>query len=354
MKRHSRTDPRRSKRILAWALAGFVAIQFVAGVLFDYAWTGIRFPHLREMLVRLEAEPRSPDVIVMGSSRSQTSIDPTELTHELRAGLGDPNFRVFNAVVPSSDGIAMELELNRILDAGHRPKLLLIEMTPATISRATTWYVTHLFRQVPWHEVPAHFWEVVLSGNIGRLAQARTVPLYRHRYEVLKSLRRETGFFAPVTEKYVSPADIPRAPFSEEQWLARLHPAEPDPAATERAGRGLQEVRKEIRFFGDKGNALDSLDRMLTRCRELNIRVVLVGVPVSSAYRGVIAPIGDEYHRILRQREQEYGVTFWDEHDAIPDHDFADYHHVTREGGLTFSRYLARKHLVPTLRDAPK
>ncbi|WP_020470671.1 SGNH/GDSL hydrolase family protein [Zavarzinella formosa] len=345
--RHVRPDIRRSRRVLSWALAGFFLIQFAGGLVLDYARPGIRFPMMRSMLDSLAMEPRSPDVIVLGSSRFQACVNATELTHEVRAATGKSDFRAFHAAVGGSDAIAMELALNNILDAGYRPGLVIVEMTPTTITRNTPWYNWHVARQIRWDNTPTHLGELTVSGQLGRFIQARLVPLYRHRYEIRKSIRASTGVFPPPQESQVSSADLPRPLLSEADWNKELSPRPLTPGEAELARKGVDIGWRELRAFGPNSNALDALDRMLTRCRELNIPVVLVGAPLSSVFREKTQPINETYHEILKRIQEKHGVEFVDAHAVIPDHLFVDFHHTTPEGSIVFSRWLARRLLVP-------
>ena len=217
-----RPNARSSRRVLGWAAGGFLAIQLAGGVILDYACPDVRFPLMRSMVEQSVAEPRPADVIILGSSRSDKSINATELTYAVRDATGDADFRAFNGTIGWSDALTMELALNRLLAAGAAPRVVIVEMTPVTVARNTQWYVTHTQRQLRWGDLPTHLGEIVGSHRVGGLVHDRVAPLYEHRYEIVKRLRVETGVFPPAPAPYTPPADRPRPEMSEEKWTELL------------------------------------------------------------------------------------------------------------------------------------
>ncbi len=345
-----RPHTRHSRRVLGWAAGGFLAIQLAGGVILDYACPDVRFPLMRSMVEQAAAEPRPADVIILGSSRSDKSINATELTYAVRDAAGDADFRAFNGTIGWSDALTMELALNRLLAAGAAPRVVIVEMTPVTVARNTQWYVTHAQRQLRWGDLPTHMGEIVGSHRVGGLVHDRVAPLYEHRYEIVKRLRVETGVFPPAPAPYTPPADRPRPEMTEQKWKELLAPRPLTAEESARAGAAADGVRREVRDFGPTGNGLAALERTLETCHARGIRALIVGVPVSAAYRNACAPVDAAYREILAAVCARHGATFFDAHAALPDHLFSDYHHATPDGGVAFARLLARQAVAPMVK----
>jgi len=344
----NRVNARRQGRILAWTAGLFVVLQLVGSVALDYVWPEVRFPLLAAMLDRLKAEPCRPHAFILGSSRFQSSLDAAELSHELRILTGQSDFRVFHAAVGGSDAITMELAFNEILDAGHRPKFVFIEMTPVTIARGTRWYGMHINRLIRWDDLPTHCGEIVRAGEGGRLLLERFVPLYRHRYEICKTLRTRLNVFAPPPVHYAA-ADPLANGMTDSEWRQHLTPRTMTEEEAGRGGSGADMVQREVRHFGVPGNAHAALERILVRCQALGITPFLVGAPVSQSFREACAPVRSAYLSQLSELKSKYDTAFFDTHASLPEHHFMDYHHTTKTGAIVFSRLLARQQLAPIL-----
>lgn len=344
----NRCNARRQARILGWTALLFVLLQLTGSVALDYVWPEVRFPLLAAMLERLQAEPCRPDAFVLGSSRFQSSLDAAELSHELRNLTGRSDFRVFHAAVGGSDAITMELAFNKILEAGHRPKFVFIEMTPVTIARDTRWYGMHINRLIRWDDLPTHCGEIVRAGEGGRLLLERFVPLYRHRYEICKTLRTRLNVFAPPPVLYAA-AEPLASGMTDSEWRQHLTPRTLTAEEAGRGGSGVDMVSRELRHFGVPGNAHAALERILVRCQALGVTPFLVGAPVSQAFRETCTPVRNEYLRQLSDLTLKYDAPFFDTHAALPEHHFMDYHHTTKTGAIVFSRLLVRQQLAPLL-----
>ena len=122
--------PQRGRRVLLWAVSAFIAVQLAASVLLDYAFPQIRFPKFYEQVARAEAFPSPPNIVFLGSSRTEVVLQEVESTLVIRELTGDPQVRCCNTYVPAGDLIVAERVLLQLLQHGVRPRYAVIEGLP--------------------------------------------------------------------------------------------------------------------------------------------------------------------------------------------------------------------------------
>ncbi len=79
----SRRTPR-GRAVLLGAGMAFAAIQLAAGVALDYGWPQVRFPAFYQSLARLDQRPRSPNVVLLGSSRTGHLLGEADVNQVMR------------------------------------------------------------------------------------------------------------------------------------------------------------------------------------------------------------------------------------------------------------------------------
>src|SRR5436305_605246 len=97
--RHQRM---RSRRALLWAGVVFVAAQLVAGLWLDRYGLRLRFPEAVQTLAAVHARPTTPDVVILGSSRTGNAICQ-DLSAAWVSRINDSAVTVFNGSVPAGD-----------------------------------------------------------------------------------------------------------------------------------------------------------------------------------------------------------------------------------------------------------
>ena len=340
-----RQDPARCRNVLAIGAAAFCLLQFAAGFAIDWVWPGIRYPELPDRLAKIALEPRTPDLVYFGSSRFGSAFSPAELTHELRDATGNPNFRAVGMTVPCGDTIAIERVYREMLRRDIRPPTIVIESAPYSYCAVNGWYSTHIFRQLECADLPEHGWEIAVSGNAGRFVLARTMPLYLHRYQLLKTL-----WAKPTMPQGAGPG--PRHKMTEAQYGHWLNPTTPVTQADhDRASGGAEMMGHAYRNYTVGGASIRALERILDECRQSGTRVILIGSPLSSAHRREITPeIDARYRGYVDKLAERFGVPFVDCRDVLPDSLMVDHHHILEpEGAVVFSRYAAREVIGPWL-----
>jgi hypothetical protein len=334
---------RRGRAILAWSAGVFAVAQLVSGLLLDYVCPEVR----SEMLARIDrtlcADPRGPDLVFLGSSRTAAGLYSGAVRRALREQFGDAAPRsVLNLALPAGDPISDELVLQHILRQGARPQLVVLEVAPDLVNANNPNIRTHIFRQMRWNDVPTYLPEAYQFGECGGLASNRLFPLFVFRREIRRVLT--TTPEPPVDgEEEMAP--------EWEQILCSTH-RDDEPAAVEKSRTGAEILRERFVKYHIGGMTDAALERVLICCRERNIAVLLLGVPVTSPLRELSTPeIAEVYRAYMEKLCRTYKCHFEDWADRLPDSDFTDVYHCNHAGGLHLSRQLALEVLAPLWRD---
>ena len=122
----------RSRRALVLGILLFCAVQAGLTRSIESDALPVRDPIFTEKIELLRKHPEfwsdstaRPRLLALGSSRTQLLIDAERL---------DPEFRAFNFGCSSCGPIAQWLYLRRLIDAGVRADVLLIEIHPALLA----------------------------------------------------------------------------------------------------------------------------------------------------------------------------------------------------------------------------
>ena len=351
-RRKDRLTPTRCRWIFGTGFVAFLAMQLAGGEIIDRWHPEVRCRDLAERLAEIRSLPKTPDLVYFGSSRFASGIDPVQLTVELRRELGQPDFRVAGAAVPGTDIFMMEKILDEMDRLGIQPPTLLIEVTPFNLLRVNGWYALHLYRWMTWSDIPEHFHDLTMTGDFGRMVTSRTMPLWIHRYHILKT------FWGPPVggglDDIADDEEIPADYVHEADIAKLLDPSRVTPDDIVRCADGLGGVERHYRRFPEiGGRAAATLERILTRCAQKGTRVILVSAPLSSAHRQASAPSEEAYFKYMHGLETKFGTPFVNCHSLLPDTLLRDHHHLKLpEGGMVLTRYLSHEYLPPLLKGS--
>jgi hypothetical protein len=344
MATHKR-DRLRGRRITFWFWGCFILSQLGAGLLLDHCLPQIRFPRAFQQFRALGRLPHSPDIVFLGSSRTESSLHDWTISQSMRHFTGDESIVAFNANVPGGDLISAEYVWQGLRRRGAHPAVLVIEVCPEEVNHLNDWLKLHVFRQLGWTDIPTYAEEVCRTKHLNRLAQARLLPLYIHRYELWKAAvqsLREVLLRPSATAKWVVPPGYQdmSALAEKEQALRPEQRAESD--------AGVHGVERCLRNYRPGGTSAKALKRILGQCKEEGIAVLLVGIPVSSVHRKVYTRfIEGRFGVYMKHLEQAYGCRYVDCRDQVPDWLFRDNHHALPLGGDYFSQRFAWEVLLP-------
>jgi hypothetical protein len=358
MRRRRAGFGRRSRAALVWAAGLFVAIQLASGVVLDYLKPLVRFPTAKAVLAVAHQDPTPPTFAFLGSSRTGASIHYDVLNHELTEP-GKPTPRSVSLAVPAGDAITMEFLLDRLIADGTVPTWAVMEVSPETVNAYNTWWMPlHVLRQLNWEHVPTHIGAAIKGNAAWPYLEARLVPTYTYRKQIIAETKVAVRDWLtkPATQAAADgtqvvghdPAPMPL------DWTDIIRaPTRNSDELIENSRVGSRTViRKSLTPYEIGGPVVAALERMLAKCRDHNIHVILLGIPTCSPHREEYTPaIESAYDAYLQRLVAEYGCRYVDGRDWVPDGEFLDTLHVDVAGGRNFTRRLARDVLKPLVSE---
>jgi hypothetical protein len=299
--------------------------------------------------VEREVLPGAPVVVMLGTSRTGNGFDARRAGERLRATLGR-GADAFNFGLPAAGPILHRVYLARLLAAGHRPALLLVEVLPPSVA------------VLPDGPLEAKF----LDGARFTRDEVDLLATYSLPGEKLARQRRET-LVAPWYDLRfpllgrVAPAAIPAGRRHDEGrtcdshgWYRVLEEVLPANAIADARARARRDYSPILRDLDPGGPAAQALSDTLTLAREHGIPTRLVLMPESSEFRALYSPRATmRLARWARDLALETGSPIVDARRWVPDADFVDGHHLLAGGAAMFTDRLTDQVLVPALARPP-
>jgi hypothetical protein len=344
---------RRGLRVLLWALSIFAFGQLGGGLLLDYCWPELRFPEVGRVLGNLRVQEHMPEVVCMGSSRSEGGFRSYIIDHLLGQFTRQAP-RTFNAALNGGDAVVANWLLDRMLREGRHPELLVLEVSPEFLSRRTPLLSQQVLRQMTWLDLPRYLPDAILFTHPMRLVTSRIMPLYMHRYEIRKQLILAASG-KPASSRPDTSVNVLDLDQHADRNLVDLPPNLPVPPAPPHVSPNpaqLTYLSACLKDFQLSKLETAALERLLRRCRGERIEVLLVGFPLMERGRALHTPEIDRvFLSYVHDLTTEYGCRFVDMRNRIPDYGFGDGLHVNDLGGEYFSQILAREVLIPMWRE---
>lgn len=346
-----RRDPAkqaRGRRIVLWLVGLFVAAQGIAGYGIDRHGLAFRFQIASNVLLEAEAGP-PPNVVWMGSSRSEGGVRPDVMNLGLWRRFGRHRVNLFNAAVPAGDPVVSEFLLDALLERGHRPEILVVEVSPDMLARPSGWVGMHVIRQTNWAEVPAILPEAARTQNAARLVMARMLPLYMHR----RNLRAVV--LPPPVSSEPSPLVSSRCwAMGHSHWAHRDDYPDPPPSpvlSSRRIDFDVGRLAQTFVGYRTDGVVSAALERLLARCDAEGISVVLVLPAVSQNFRDIYTPeVEVRFQDHLARLRETHPFEVVDLRDTVPDAGFVDLHHLDFDSGaLLYSRAALKRVVLPAV-----
>jgi hypothetical protein len=335
---------------LLWGLGVFFVVQLYAALLVTEWLPELRQPDYVQKVQRLEAlQARTPQrtltVVALGSSRTVNGLIGNEAERVLQQSLGHP-VTVCNFGAVGASPFTELLILRRLLEDGHRPDFLLVEVLPAQLHAG---YVMEDSREHYLPTVAARHSELDYLAEYGHRRERGALdwwlqwlaPAYTYRTALLPACH-------PLAHK------IP--PLMPDAW--GWFPLRPEQLAS-RSARLLEEAH---RFYGDYlqhldpgGHPVELLTMLLDLCRRERIPVALVLMPEGPTFRSWYGPGKLEHFRtFLNDLGQRHGVSIVDAMEWVDsDADYFDSHHLWIRGAEKYTHRLAGEALPPLLRGYP-
>jgi hypothetical protein len=331
----SRRLRRSGRAVLLWALLLYAlaqpALRAVIGrwppTLYQTAIRA-KWGQLRELTA---AAPDRPLLLMLGSSRTEAAFMAGLLDGQ--PGPGGRPWRAYNFGVPTVGALREGLQLREMLDAGIRPRLLLVEYLPPLLNQPQR----GLTAEENWADAP---W--LSATQLGRLWPYFAAPRRQGHQWLLGQLAAGYAFRGEI-QSLLSPAGTVTRPIYtvHDAWGWRLpERITPQLLATVRqvARNMYPESLRRFRLGAGPSRAMRDL---LELCRREQVPVVLVLTPESTTFRRWYSPAGrDEPRRLLEELRAEYRVPVIDATEWLPDSAFTDGHHVMPGGAWAFTNRL--------------
>jgi Protein of unknown function (DUF1574) len=333
---------KRSRLAVIWGVVCFVLFQVVLTTASETS-PRLRDPMYGDKLVKLrklrEKQPR-PTVVMLGSSRTGYGLNGIAAEDEL-----NNTATVFNFGIPAGGPITQSLYLNRLLEAGISPELLLIEILPSMLARRTTPLESELFfaDRVRHSELP-HLTQFGYDSDKVRERYWRSslLPVSHLRFQLMSRV-------IPSWLPFHLRMDAGRGG-DDHGWGTTITQT----ISKEKRAASLAQANREyapyLVDFTPGGDACRALESMLKVCHDRGIPVKLVLMPEGPIFRSWFPEVG--YLRLLAYLESiatDNGTSLVNARDWLDEDRFYDSHHMFAQGAEEFSRRLAREAIAPSL-----
>jgi hypothetical protein len=331
-----RPNLKRGRTILALMGALIFAAEIAAGILIDHAPLKVRFPVLANVLNSARQLEPSKKILFFGSSRFGNAVSAEAVTEVLQEAKVADGITVFNAQIPAGDPLVMEFETDKLLAAGIRPSMVVIEILPEVLSRRILWLTHHLGRQFRWPEVWNSLPDAYMTGTLYQALATRFNAVYMFRSEFQRWA--------------LDALKLPLESSNLGDENARKRAKRAQPADPEVLLKGAKFARKSVRGYEIGGLNARALIRMIERYSKLGTTIVFIAPPVSSPYRtGYGSPVDAAYLAYMQRLGKTYGTYFFDYRHRLADHHFWTPYYTNTDGRRHFSQLLAREVIVPLI-----
>lgn len=293
----------------------------------EYAWRETR------LLARLE-KPR-PFVLMLGSSRTEHGFHAGRMEEELTARTGQAVL-VHNFGISAAGPVGCLLNLERLLERGIAPDLLLVEVLPAFLMNkdGLPWEASWLHPGRLQHHEFQRLADLGISdeGLQSEWWSARVCPWFGYRFNIMS--RPLPGFGAG--QSRCDPYGWRRSPPLSEKERARVF-AE---------CQNKYQTRLAQFSIGPAGNALTELLQLTDR---KGIPTALVLMPESTTFQSWYSPEGRaELAELLKKLSCRHGTPIIDARSWVADEHFSDGHHLLADGARIFTDRLSQT-MLPIL-----
>lgn len=349
-RRHRLARPNRPVRAarreasIAIAVGGvlFATLQLGLGIAAERSHT-IKDPGYADKEAKLAAleaaHPGRPRVIMLGTSRTGFGFDAGRIEEQL-----DGKAIVFNYGIPASGPITHVIYARRLLERGHTPDLLLLEVLPPGLA------------ELPDGPLEAKF----LFGDRLRRDEVNTVVGYGFPQIECRRAWRDSVVMPWYSLRFplmgrVAPSALPwhlRFDWSRTAdshgWSGSIAETVTESQYLEGLERASGEYRNILADFRPTGGAARALNDLLSLCRERGIPVKLVLMPESNGFRALYPPTSTvRLYELLHRLCAEYDCVLIDARTWVPDRGFTDGHHLLRPGAREFSDRVNREVIQP-------
>jgi hypothetical protein len=345
MRHRRRAFCQQACRTLIWSVAAFGVLQLSLGVAIEFCLSEVRDPEYAGKLERLEARraerPDLPLVVCLGSSRTLTGMQAARLSTEPQ----QPRALVFNFGVSGGGPVLQLVCLKRLLAAGVRPDLVVVEVLPAVYNQPQgraieeTWFngarlrTSELHWLDPYHSNP--------SRLLRQWAKSRFLPCYRHQDLYSDDSEGDPHDDCAYVDGY--------------GWRPTYRKGVPDHKRGKLVQTAYEQYRDVCGPFRLSAGAAQALRDILERCRQEHIPAALLVMPEGAIFQTWYPPdMRAGIDEFLGGTSREYGVPLIDARTWVAEEDFWDSHHLLPSGAAAFTERFEHEALAPLLETLPR
>jgi hypothetical protein len=337
----SRRLQRCGRAVALWSLAFYVVVQ-AAVMAASYRLIMPPLPgrvwnRKRQLLHELTAQaPDQPLLLMIGSSRTEMGFNSWNMT-DLKSPEGKP-LVAFNCGVPQIGPLREKMYLRELLDAGIRPRVLLVEFLPPLLNDprrhlnseegwiSPAWLSPWELGQVwPYLKHPNHYAYTWVGS--------RVAPAYMFRADIRLTLVTKldpAGGLPPLPDR-------DRLGYYLPDWRARNKKN----SAPCYVDMPWQICLASLRVSPGPAQAMRDLVAM---CRRERIPLALVVMPEANYFRQYYRPEGlADANRLLAELRDTWDVPVIDANRWIADEEFMDGHHLFLKGANQFTNRLRQE-----------
>ena len=334
-----------ARRDIAWCLASLVALQAALAVWIENK-PELRDPEYGRKIVDLKEllaeSPGRPLFLALGSSRTLNGFRPARLGGITAADGSQPVF--FNFGLTAHSPLHQLACFHRLLNAGIRPRWVLVEITPSFLPIQTNASQMVTATAQEWGDLQVLWrYESIPPWLYAWWLQSRAMPWFSHRFALTQ---RYLPSWVPPTFTHFKVLDR----MTDHGWLPLERVASPDEwqKKVEDAKRGHKAT---LEYFAVAPVAARSLRELLGRCRDLGIAAGLVLTPEGTIFRSWYGSTTDsQLDAFVCQLRDEFGIPVCDARAWVPDACFWDGHHLLPEGSNLYTDRLKRELIGPMVR----
>jgi hypothetical protein len=331
----------------------FTGVELVAAASLECWLPYARDPEfaikLQRLTMRLHETPDRPLVLMLGSSRTLLAFQAGEVRI---TGHGPPPL-AFNYGLAGAGPLVELVCLRRLVAAGVRPDLLLVEILPPALNQAGP-----LSLEEVWIQSGRLTWPELVSLRPFHSTPQRLVRKWcRSRLVPWPSLQKQVQIFLDPDgpEPSATPPVSASARIDDHGWHAHFVKG-----ITAQQRRYFWEIaqsqyRDTMGDFHLAEQPVQALTTLLALCRQEGIPVALVLMPEGTDFRALYPPpVRAGLDAFLTDLCRQWGLALIDARDWVSDPDLWDSHHALPSGAAVFTQRLAHDALEPLLRTLPR
>jgi hypothetical protein len=327
---------------LVWCLVGFILCQAGLALALEQRLQQIRDPEYADKLKRLQRcrgqAPGRPLVMMLGSSRTFEGFEAARLSARAQPS----PMLAFNFGLTGGCSLLELVCLKRLLAAGIRPDLLLVEVLPAALNQLDDrpleelWLDGMRLRATEMRLLNSYHTDPM--GLLEQWGESRCLPCSFHAAELQQHLGLDVH--RPLPDHEGDEVDA-------YGWRCGFPNGVTAESRRQQTALSQRQYRKTFGEFHLADGPARALHDLLDRCRREHIATALVLMPEGTDFRSWYTPamrVGLD--TFLQNLSQQCQVPLIDARTWVQDDGFRDAHHLIPSGAHVFTDRLLREFIA--------